>query len=184
MRPLESFVGQPIRSLQTMLRVIETDAGLELPVVPDGIYGNQTQQSVSRFQQARGFPVTGVADQATWDRIALEYPDALARIGPAEPVRILLDPGAEFRLGDESYYIYLIQAMLFALGEIYESVTAPQINGVFDQITADSVASFQLMSQLPQTGIVDKVTWKHLALQYPMAVNRVETDHREEKSEK
>lgn len=182
MRPLESFVGQPIRSLQTMLRVIETDAGLDLPVIPDGIYGNQTQRAVSRFQQERGLPVTGVADQSTWERIVLEYPDALARVSPAEPIRILLDPGAEFRLGDESYYIYLMQAMLLALGEIYESVTVPQVNGVFDQVTADSVASFQMMSQLPQTGIMDKVTWKHLALQYPLAVNRVETDHREDKS--
>lgn len=182
MRPVESFVGQPIRSLQTMLRVIETDAGLDLPVIPDGIYGNQTQRAVSRFQQERGLPVTGVADQSTWERIVLEYPDALARVSPAEPIRILLDPGAEFRLGDESYYIYLMQAMLLALGEIYESVTVPQVNGVFDQVTADSVASFQMMSQLPQTGIMDKVTWKHLALQYPLAVNRVETDHREDKS--
>ena len=74
-----------------------------------------------------------------------------------------------------------MQAMLLALGEIYESVTVPQVNGIFDQVTADSVASFQMMSQLPQTGIMDKVTWKHLALQYPLAVNRVETDHREEK---
>lgn len=182
MRPLESFVGQPIRSLQTMLRVIETDAGLDLPVIPDGIYGNQTQRAVSRFQQERGLPVTGIADQSTWERIVLEYPDALARVSPAEPIRILLDPGAEFRLGDESYYIYLMQAMLLALGEIYESVTVPQVNGIFDQVTADSVASFQMMSQLPQTGIMDKVTWKHLALQYPLAVNRVETDHREDKS--
>lgn len=181
MRPLESFVGQPIRSLQTMLRVIETDTGADLPVIPDGIYGNQTQRSVSRFQQERGLPVTGVADQATWERVVLEYPDALARVGPAEPIRILLDPGAEFRLGDESYYIYLMQAMLLALGEIYESVTVPQVNGIFDQVTAESVASFQMMSQLPQTGIMDKVTWKHLALQYPLAVNRLETDHREEK---
>ena len=165
-----------------MLRVIETDAGLDLPVIPDGIYGNQTQRAVSRFQQERGLPVTGVADQSTWERIVLEYPDALARVSPAEPIRILLDPGAEFRLGDESYYIYLMQAMLLALGEIYESVTVPQVNGVFDQVTADSVASFQMMSQLPQTGIMDKVTWKHLALQYPLAVNRVETDHREDKS--
>ena len=184
MRPLESFVGQPIRSLQTMLRVIETDAGKELPVIPDGIYGNQTQQSISRFQQERGLPVTGVADQATWERIAAEYPDALTRVGAAEPVRIILDPGAEFRLGDESYLIYLMQAMLLAVGEIYESIITPQINGKFDQVTADSVASFQMMSQLPQTGIMDKVTWKHLALQYPLAVNWKETDHREVKSEK
>ena len=184
MRPAETLVGQSIRSLQTMLRVIETDAGKDLPVVPDGIYGNQTQRAVSDFQQQRGLPVTGVADQATWERIAAEYPDALTRVNPAEPVRIILDPGAEFALGDESYYIYLMQAMLLALGEIYESIAVPQINGKFDDITAESVANFQMMSQLPQTGVMDKITWKHLALQYPLAVNRKETDGRVIMSEK
>lgn len=183
MRPLESFVGQSVRSLQTMLRVIETDAGKDLPVIPDGIFGNQTRASVSRFQQERGLAVTGVADQATWERIAAEYPDAWTRVGPAEPIRILLDSGAEFRRGDESYLIYLMQAMLLAMGEIYESIPIPEINGIFDDITADSVASFQLMSQLPQTGIMDKVTWKHLALQYPLAVNKKETNHRENKGQ-
>ena len=179
MRPDESFVGQPIRGLQTMLRVIETDAKKELPVVPDGIFGRQTQQSVAQFQQERGLGVTGIADQATWERIAAEYPDALARVGPAEPLLIILDPGKEFRQGDESYLIYLFQAMLLAIGEIYESVTVPPINGVFDAVTADSVASFQQLSSLPQTGVLDRVTWKHLALQYPLAVNTKESKNRE-----
>lgn len=181
MRPVESFIGQPVRSLQTMLRVLAKDTGEDLPVIPDGIYGNQTKAAVSKFQSDRGLPVTGIADQQTWDRINAEYPNALTRVAPAEPVQIILDPGKEFRLGDESYYIYLMQAMLLALGEIYESMSVPQVNGIFDNITADAVSSFQHLSQLPQTGIMDKVTWKHLARQYPMAVNRKETDHREKK---
>ena len=34
MRPLSSFVGQPIRSLQTMLRVIAEDDPSHLRIVP------------------------------------------------------------------------------------------------------------------------------------------------------
>ena len=178
MRPVESFIGQPVRSLQTMLRVIGQDAGRQLTVVPDGFYGQQTQSEVTRFQRERGIPVTGVADQLTWERIAAEYPDALARVGPAEPVRVILNPGKVFRRGEKSHYILLAQAMLLALSDIYGSLSAPQLSGIYDEITANAVSSFQSLSALPQTGELDKVTWKHLALHYPLAVNLRETENR------
>ena len=181
MRPAESFISQPVRSLQTMLRVSGADEGRQLTVIPDGIFGQHTQGEIARFQRSRGIAATGVADQATWERIAAEYPDALTRVGPAEPVQVVINPGKVFRRGDESYWIHLIQSMLVALSEIYGSMSAPRITGVFDEITADSVTSFQFLSGLPQTGEVDKVTWKHLALQYPLAVNKQETDHRQKR---
>ena len=59
MRPLSSFVGQPIRSLQTMLRVIAEDDPTHLRIVPDGIYGPETTAAVSTFQRKHGLPVTG-----------------------------------------------------------------------------------------------------------------------------
>ena len=68
MKPGESFVEQPIRSLQTMLRVIAEDDPRLPTVVPDGIYGPATMQSVTAFQRLYGLPVTGIADQTTWDR--------------------------------------------------------------------------------------------------------------------
>lgn len=179
MRPDESFISQPVRSLQTMLRVIGEDAGRELTVIPDGIFGQQTQSEVSRFQRDRGLSVTGVADQQTWERIVKEFPDALTRVGPAEPVQIIMNPGKIFRRGDRSYYIFVMQTMLLALSEIYGSLSAPEINGFFDEVTVNAVSSFQFLSDLPQTGEMDKVTWKHLALQYPLAVNLKETTNRQ-----
>ena len=51
MRPPESFVVQPVRSLQTMLRVI-SGRYTELPtIIPDGIYGPQTMTAVTAFQR-------------------------------------------------------------------------------------------------------------------------------------
>ena len=51
MRPKESFVGQPIRSLQTMLRVLAEDDRTLPTVVPDGIYGPETITAISAFQR-------------------------------------------------------------------------------------------------------------------------------------
>jgi peptidoglycan hydrolase-like protein with peptidoglycan-binding domain len=65
MRPKESFVSQPVRSLQTMLRVLAEDDNELSSLVPDGIYGNQTRQAVSTFQRKYGIPMTGVVNEET-----------------------------------------------------------------------------------------------------------------------
>jgi len=55
MRPGESFVGQNVRSLQTMLRVIAQTEDAQPSLIPDGIYGPQTVSAVSAFQRNRGY---------------------------------------------------------------------------------------------------------------------------------
>ena len=93
MRPEESFIGQPIRSLQTMLRVISEDDVRYPTIIPDGIYGQQTVNAVSVFQRQHGLPVTGIADQTTWEAITAAYEPALVRVDAAEPIRVTLNPG-------------------------------------------------------------------------------------------
>ena len=81
MRPAESFLSQPIRSLQTMLRVIaEQDTTLP-SLIPDGFYGTNTVRSVSAFQRRSGLPVTGITDQMTWDTVVAAYQLALTELG-------------------------------------------------------------------------------------------------------
>ena len=48
----------------------------------------------------------------------------------------------------------------------------PGRTGILDEATAQSLAAFQSLSDLPQTGELDKQTWKHLALHFPLAANR------------
>ena len=45
MRPEASFIEQPVRSLQTMLRVISQDDSRYPAVIPDGIYGPDTMHA-------------------------------------------------------------------------------------------------------------------------------------------
>ncbi len=177
MRPDESFVAQSVRSLQQMLRTL-ANGDTRLPVViPDGIFGKQTQHAVSSFQRIYGFPVTGVADGNTWERIAREYESARTTTHPAEPLQIILNPGKIIRRGDSGYNVFILQAILLALAEVYSSMVAPDMTGILDAQTAESVIAFQYLSALPQTGEVDKVTWKHLALHYPLAVNHIESEN-------
>ena len=143
MKPGESFVEQPIRSLQTMLRVIAEDDPRMPTVVPDGIYGSTTMQAVTAFQRLYGLPVTGIADQSTWNWIVAVYEPALIRVGPAEPIEIILEPGQVFRIGDENAYIYLLQSILTQLSKENPTINRPDHNGVFDDPTSEALAAFQ-----------------------------------------
>lgn len=171
MRPTESFVGQPIRSLQTMLRVIAEDDRSLPTVVPDGIYGQETITAVSAFQRRNGLPVTGVTDQSTWEAIVSVYDDAFVRIHKAQPIEIIMDPGQVYRLGDSSPYLYLLQSMLLYLSLLHPSISTPPHNGTLDSPTSEALAGFQVLAGLPPTGELDKLTWKYLVNQFTLNAN-------------
>ena len=172
MRPVESFIEQPIRSLQTMLRIIaENDRRLPT-VVPDGIYGPTTMNSVTAFQRMYELPITGITDQNTWEKIVEVYENALIQIGPAEAIEIIMEPGEIFRIGDSNAYIYLLQSILIQLSKDNPSISPPYHNGVLDNTTSEALAAFQLLAGLPATGELDKITWKYLAKQFTLSASR------------
>ena len=170
MRPAESFVGQPIRSLQTMLRVLAERDDRYTPIIPDGIYSAQTMSAVSNFQRQHGLPVTGITDQDTWEAIVAEYEPALIHVDEAQAVEIILNPNEIIRRGQSSPYLYIAQAMLLVLSQRY-GIGTPSQSGILDEATADALSSFQALNDLPMTGELDKITWKHLALHFPLAAN-------------
>lgn len=168
MRPGESFVEQPVRSLQTMLRVLAEDDPRQPTVVPDGIYGPATTLAVTAFQRRRGLPATGITDQRTWDTIVEDYEPALIRIDKAEPIEVLIDPGQVFKRGDNSPYVYLLQSMLTQLSRDHNRIQPPGHSGIMDDDTVYSLTEFQRLCDLPATGDFDKVTWKHLVHQFTL----------------
>ncbi len=180
MRPPESFVEQPVRSLQTMLRVLAEDDARLPTVVPDGIYGPTTMNAVTAFQRREGIPITGIVDQVTWEMIVERYEPALIRIGKAQPIEIILDSGQVFRSGDRSPYVYLLQGMLAQLSNEHPTIPSPENSGSMDAITVASLTEFQRLSGLPATGIFDKITWKNLVLQYTLSANKYASEDAEQ----
>ncbi len=172
MRPDESFVGQNVRSLQTMLRAIaEYDSRIPI-TVPDGIYSQDTLNAVSAFQRTRSLPVTGVTDQATWEAVVAAYDLALIQLLKPEPIQILLEPGQIIRLGEYNPNLYLLQAMLAFLSTIEETIPTLPLNGTLDSPTSQALAAFQTLAGLSPTGQLDKLTWRHLVQQYVAGANR------------
>lgn len=181
MRPNESFVGYPIRSLQTMLRVLaEQDRSLPT-VIPDGIYGPTTMQAVAAFQRKNQLPGTGTVDETTWNRIADAYDTAITDIEQSESIEILIDPGDVYRLGDSSPYIYLLQSILTQLSNDHITISPPPHTGVLDVDTVESLKQFQQLADLDQSGRLDKLTWKHLSKHFTLNAhhnNRIDKSDR------
>lgn len=178
MRPPESFIEQPVRGLQTMLRVLAEDNPRQPTVVPDGIYGPSTMNAVTAFQRENGLPVTGIVDQVTWDLIVERYEPALIRVDKAQEIEVIIDPGQVFRRGDSSPYIYLLQSMLTQLSKDNPTIEIPTHSGIMDDETIRSLASFQRLAGLVETGEFDKITWKHLVLQFTLNAHHHAALHR------
>ena len=168
MRPNESFVGQPVRSLQTMLRVLAKKDPSIPTVIPDGIYGPTTMQAVAAFQRKNELPGNGLTDQQTWDLIAEAYDLAIVDIEQAESIEILIDPGQVFSQGDSGPYIYLLQSILIQLSNDHASIDPPNHTGVIDPQTTRSLAQFQRLAGLAETGKLDKLTWKYLSKHFTL----------------
>lgn len=178
MRPNESFLGQSVRSLQTMLHTIAQQDRRIPDVIPDGIYGPSTMLSVSAFQRKNSLPVNGITDQQTWEQIVRVYDDVRVDIEPAEPIEIIIDPGVVYQQGDAHPHIYLVQSILTVLSEDHNAISAPAHSGVMDDETMKAVMAFQQLAGLKPTGQVDKMTWKHLSRHFTLNVHHHTAPHR------
>ena len=171
MKPSESFIGQPIRSLQTMLRTIAKYNATASSVIPDGIYGKETVAAITEFQISEGLPPTGITDQQTWERIVEAYDEAIISVGPVTPIEVLWDPNVVFLPGDEGPYIYLAQSMLLYLSGIHSAISKPTSSGRLDPETSKAISTFQELNSLPPTGSLDRKTWKNLSHQFTLHAN-------------
>lgn len=156
----------PIYDLQTMLRTILPGRLLN----PDGIYGNETKSAVTEFQRIYALPVTGITDLATWERLHEEYQKKLIHQEKAETLQIVLQPDQVIKIEEENLHLYLIQAILIALGELYLELPKVRVTGKNDPQTQSAIRWIQGKAALKQTGELDKTTWQHLTHQYRSAV--------------
>lgn len=163
-------VGQPIRSLQQMLRTISQYDSEVLPVIPDGIYANDTVASVSSFQRRHGLPVTGVTDLDTWYAVAAEYRNALVEVGPAAPVEPIFQQSQVIYAQEVNEHLYMIHGMMTAIRGKYPSMPRVSCNNVHDGASVAAVRWLQKRAGIEPTGNITRLTWKNLSRLYRITV--------------
>jgi len=122
------------------LQIFLAAAHLEYPQIPqlkaDGIYGAETREAVRLFQQLYGLPVTGDADQETWEQAREVYYQTLLRTAAPQALELFSLSQSIPQDGD---LVYVVQVMLRAIGQRYRQFFGIPLTGVLDQVTQDAL---------------------------------------------
>lgn len=164
------YLGAPIRSLQAMLCVLaRTDAAL-FSVLPDGLYGPETERAVSAFQRRCGLPESGQADNETWNRVVDAFTRRAPLVFPAAPLEIVWQPLQTVAPGERNLHLFPIQAMLLALRRVYPEVPEAHVTGIHDEASVRAVRWLQGVCALKRDGVLTQVEWLYLTKLYSLSV--------------
>lgn len=135
-------------------------------VIPDGIFGEETENAVRAFQRKFGFSETGVVDFEIWDRINEEGKKALFVL--SEPIQIteIKKEDLPLVIGQIGREVHTLNLMLRRLGELYSNFRFENTGDEFTAETEREVRKWQKVIGHEITGEVDKLTWNRLAEHY------------------
>lgn len=149
--------------LQRYLREISMSGANVRPVIPDGLYNEQTAAAVADFQRIKGLPETGETDRVTWDAILDTYYDVISNLSEQIGVKPLPSVKTVLAPGDRGTSIVILQAMLNTLAGLFMNIPPNSLSGVYDSDTVKAITEFQTVSGLTPTGETDIRTWNALA---------------------
>lgn len=159
--------GISVRTLQYYLNIIAYfNPDLNLSPL-DGIFGEETENAVEEFQVFYGLPPTGIVENSTWQMLDRIYVETVASLPEGYlGNRAKLYPGYFLSKGMEGDEVRDLQSYLAYISDVFGNFPTPDINGVFDQKTEDSVKAFQGLFGLTPNGAVGPVTWNTIAQEY------------------
>lgn len=135
-------------------------------VIPDGIFGEETENAVRAFQRKFGFSETGVVDFEIWDRINEEGKKALFVLSDPNQVISIKNEDLPLVIGQIGREVHTLNLMLRRLGELYLNFSFENTGDEFTAETEREVRKWQKVIGHDITGEVDKLTWNRLAEHY------------------
>jgi len=166
------LIGQPVSSLQHMLGELSYAHELLPFVAVDGEFGEETLEAVMTFQREFAPPVTGRVDQRTWDEI-VRYYRAWER-ERAHPRSLRAFPPRPFQVepGEQDDTMTLIQTMFRTLSGVLDGIVPDDADGYHGEQSVYNTCWLQGVSNMEQTGIMDRFTWNMLTRLYDLLVVR------------
>lgn len=131
-----------IKEIQQLLYEISFGNTNVSIVFPDGIYKDETEESVRSFQKEYGLYVDGKVSPETWDEIVHVYRDLYLEIIKPDVFRekMILMPGSS---GEA---VYFMQLMLNCIGSKYGNIPILELTGVYDADTQNALNAFKEIS--------------------------------------
>lgn len=174
-----SYPGTPLRRgnigpyvvfIQTELnRIAENYPAI--PKIPqiDGIFGEQTEAAVRKFQEIFNLQVDGIVGSATWYALVRLYTavNNLAELqSQGQTYYSIAWARNPIQQGDRGIRVEQLQYMLRVLSAYISEIPSIAVDGIFGPATRDAVIAAQRKFGLPETGIVNYDTWEAIYNQF------------------
>ncbi len=177
---VSSYPGTPLRRGSSGPSVVVVQTSLNrisqnYPAIPklstvDGIYGSRTEETVRTFQRIFGLTPDGIVGPATWYALVRLYTAVTSlselRSQGQQFYAINWSPPNSLQVGDSGEKVRLLQYMLSVLSAYISGVPNVTVDGIFGNDTRAAVIAAQRRFGLPETGIVDPLTWEEIYDQY------------------
>ena len=165
------YAGNPVLAIQRDLRRIRKN----YPAIPDitstlGIYDEETEAAVKKFQEIFGLPVTGIVNKSTWYKIKYVYNSVLKLADLySEGLKendVTFRYADELKYGDTGIEVEYIHYFLDALAFLDPDIPRLPTNSIYTNNTESIVKAFQQKYKLPVTGIFTYSDWTVLKNAY------------------
>ncbi|MBQ9796456.1 MAG: peptidoglycan-binding protein [Clostridia bacterium] len=174
--------GDEVRTAQIRLNRISTN----FPSIPkilatDGIFAEDTEAAVRRFQEVFQISADGIIGKNTWYTIQNVY-IGVKRLNDLNSEGITLNevtqqyPGA-LQLGSQGDGVRNLQYFLSYLSQYYDTIPATPIDGSFGSVTEAAVRAAQSTFGITPDGVVGERTWYALTNAYLGIVSTVPREY-------
>ena len=160
-------------TLQYYLDYISTFVPTVLSTAVDGVFGQNTKNSVISFQKTYNLEQNGIVDRLVWERIQNTYYSLLSSVPFEFSEGVLLPfPGRVLREGLEGEDVRALQEYLNFISDTYTSIPKLTVDGVFGSGTEAAVREFKNIFNIPgEPGRVSVQTWDAITNVYDDLLN-------------
>ena len=175
-------VGNPVIAIQRDLKRIRANYPA-IPIIQDkyGIYNEETENAVKKFQEIFNLPITGIVDKATWYKIKYVY-TSVKKLSDLYSEGLTSDE-ATFRYEDELNYgdtgieVEYIHYFLDAIAFLDPDIPRLPTNSIYNDNSIAMVKAFQSKYKLPVTGVFTYRDWKVLKDTYDKILKNLNNDY-------
>ena len=170
--------GGSVTLIQQFLNEISGDYPLIPKIDPvDGVFGEDTENAVTVFQEIFNLTPDGIVGEATWNKMVLLYVAIRNLSELVSEGQMYVGTDLQFpesvSVGSTGPRVSSLQYFLLIISKFDQRVPSVPVTGEFGQLTFNAIKQFQSAYNLPVTGVVDEVTWNVIYDTYTAIINVV-----------
>ncbi len=188
---MESYPGQILRLGSVNNDVLRMQIRLNrisknFPAIPKisspgGVFGQETEAAVLKFQEIFSLVPDGLVGPATWYEIVKMYA-SVKRLSDLHsegiPFGDLVNAfQTTLRRGSTGTEVMEAQYLLSFIGNFVDTVPTLALDGIFGPLTEAATEAFQATYRLPVTGVIDRSTWEKLYAAYRGMLDSLPDDY-------